>query len=74
MEEYVKDGVKGFVIAGAFGSRGHEGKIIASKFCRENNVPLFGICLGFQMMVVDICRHILNWTSANSSEFTNNTN
>ncbi|MBQ3654445.1 MAG: CTP synthase, partial [Synergistaceae bacterium] len=36
----------GVLIPGGFGSRGVEGMILAAKYARENNVPLFGICLG----------------------------
>lgn len=32
---------------GGFGHRGCEGMIIAIKYARENNIPFFGICLGF---------------------------
>lgn len=68
LEQLVKDGVRSFIIAGGFGSRGHEGKLLASKFCREKDIPCLGICFGFQMMVIDFCRNILNM-DASSAEF-----
>jgi len=68
MEELIVKGVKGFIIAGAFGTRGHMGKIFTAKFCRERNVPVLGICLGFQLMVVEICRNVLN-LDVHSAEF-----
>jgi len=43
----------GFIIPGGFGSRGIKGKMMVTKFCRENSVPILGICLGMQIMVVD---------------------
>lgn len=45
------------------------GKILTSKFSRENNIPLLGICLGLQTMVIDLSRHLLNEPLANSAEF-----
>ena len=47
---------------------------MAAKFCRENSVPYLGICLGFQAMVVEYSRNILNWEDANSTEFDEKTN
>ena len=59
----------GIIIPGGFGSRGWEGKIMAAKYCRENGKPCLGVCLGFQAMVVEYCRSILNWEGADSTEF-----
>lgn len=69
LSEYTKNGLKAIIIAGGYGSRGLQGKILASKFCRENNLPLLGICLGLQTMVIDLCRNILNEPLADSAEF-----
>ncbi len=52
-----------------FGVRGSEGKITAVGFAREHRVPLFGICLGMQCMVIDYARNVCGVVSANSSEF-----
>lgn len=61
--------VHGILVPGGFGVRGSEGKIRAVQFAREHNVPLFGICLGMQMALVEYARHICGWEDANSSEF-----
>ncbi len=58
----------GVVIPGGYGSRAVEGKIKAIQHSRENNVPLLGICYGFQLSIVEIARNILGWTDANTTE------
>jgi len=58
----------GVVICPGFGQRGIEGKIIASQYAREHDVPTFGICLGMQMMVIEFARNVLGYQDANSSE------
>ncbi len=74
-EEITKDNVAeklsgqdGYLICPGFGQRGTEGKIIAVEYCRENNLPTFGICLGMQMMVIEFARNVLGYTTANSKE------
>ncbi len=59
----------GILVPGGFGERGIEGKIQAIHFARENNVPYLGLCLGMQLMVVELARHYFNDESANSTEF-----
>ncbi|KAG1330320.1 CTP synthase [Cocos nucifera] len=59
----------GIVVPGGFGDRGVEGKILAAKYARENNIPYLGICLGMQIAVIDFARSILNMQDANSTEF-----
>ena len=61
--------IDGILIPGGFGSRGAEGKILTSKFARENNIPFLGICLGLQCAVIDFARHVCNLKDANSTEF-----
>ena len=61
--------INGILVPGGFGKRGSEGKIFASKFARENDIPFFGICFGMQMAVVDIARHLLGFKNASSTEF-----
>lgn len=58
----------GILVAPGFGTRGVEGKILAIKFARENNMPFFGICLGMQMSVIEYARNILNIENATSTE------
>jgi CTP synthase len=62
-------GLDGILVPGGFGDRGIEGKIEAVKYCRENGIPFFGICLGMQVAVVEFARNVLNLKGANSSEF-----
>ena len=61
-------GVDGVVICPGFGERGIEGKICAARYCRESDIPTFGICLGMQMMVVEFARNVLHLSDANSTE------
>ena len=61
-------GVAGILVCPGFGQRGIEGKIIAVKHARVNNLPTFGICLGMQMMVIEFARNVLGYKDANSSE------
>ena len=56
------------LVAPGFGERGLEGKIIATKYAREHNVPFFGICLGMQMCVVEFARDVLGLKDAVSTE------
>ena len=58
----------GVIIAPGFGQRGIEGKFVALKWCRENDVPTFGICLGMQCMVIEFARNVLGFAEANSTE------
>ena len=66
-------GVDGILIPGGFGSRGLEGKIAAIRYARENRVPMFGICLGMQMAVVEFARNVLGYRDAHSAEVEPNT-
>lgn len=61
-------GFDGVIIAPGFGTRGIDGKFAALKWCRENDVPTFGICLGMQCMVIEFARNVLGLTDANSRE------
>ncbi len=59
----------GILVPGGFGDRGTEGKIMASKYARENRIPYFGLCLGMQIAVIDYARNVLGLENANSEEF-----
>ena len=67
-EEYL-DTVSGIVVPGGFGPRGIEGMIQAARYARERRVPYLGLCLGMQLMVVEIARNVLGAAGANSTEF-----
>lgn len=58
----------GILIAPGFGHRGIEGKILAARFARENNIPFLGICLGMQCAVIEFARNELEFEGANSAE------
>lgn len=66
-------GMDGVIIAPGFGHRGIDGKFAALKWCREHDVPTFGICLGMQCMVIEFARDVLGLTEANSTEMEPNT-
>jgi CTP synthase len=59
----------GVIVPGGFGSRGIEGKIQAIRFAREKKVPYLGLCLGMQLMVIELGRHLLKTDEVNSTEF-----
>ena len=63
------EGVSAIRIPGGFGHRGVEGKIAATRYARENNIPFFGICLGMQVAVIEYARHVAGLEGANSTEF-----
>jgi len=58
----------GILVPGGFGVRGTEGKILAIKFARENNIPYLGLCLGMQLAVIEFARNVVGMKDANSSE------
>jgi len=61
-------GMDAIVVPGGFGSRGTEGKIEAVRYAREEDVPFLGLCLGFQMAVVEYARNVLGLAGAHSAE------
>ncbi len=63
----------GILVPGGFGSRGIEGKIKAIRYARENKIPYLGLCLGMQLMVVELARHALKSEEPNSTEFERST-
>jgi CTP synthase len=75
-EEYEKSKSKleelknynGIIIPGGFGSRGVEGKILAIEFCRENKIPILGLCYGLQLMVVEFARNVCGLKGAHTTE------
>ncbi|MCB0222408.1 MAG: CTP synthase [Anaerolineae bacterium] len=61
--------VDGIVVPGGFGERGIEGKIVAANFARTRQVPYLGLCLGMQVMVIELARHVFQSDTPNSTEF-----
>ena len=61
--------VQGIIIPGGFGYRGIEGMIKAAKFARERRIPYLGLCLGMQVMVIELGRHVFHTDNVNSTEF-----
>jgi CTP synthase len=72
VEEMLSDR-DGIIVAPGFGQRGIEGKFVALKWCRENDMPTFGICLGMQCMVIEFARNVLGLKEANSTEMDSHT-
>lgn len=76
-EKYEKDAAAveelknfdGIIVPGGFGSRGTEGKIRAIQFCREQEIPYFGLCLGLQLAVIEYARNVCKIAGATSREF-----
>lgn len=65
--------IDAILVPGGFGNRGTDGKIEAVRYARENGVPYLGICLGMQLAVIEIARHLAGLENANSTEFDKNT-
>jgi CTP synthase len=60
--------VDGLIIPGGFGNSGVEGKILAIKYARENNLPFLGLCYGLQLAIVEFARNVANLQKANTTE------
>jgi CTP synthase len=71
-EKYL-DSVQGIVVPGGFGNRGIEGMVLTVRYAREHGVPYLGLCLGLQVMVIDVAREALANADANSTEFDSDT-
>jgi CTP synthase len=63
------DGVDGVLIPGGFGVRGIDGKLGAIRHAREHQLPVLGLCLGLQCMVIEVARSLARLSAANSTEF-----
>ncbi len=59
----------GLIVPGGFGHRGIEGKISAIKYARTHKIPFLGICLGFQLALIEFARNVCDLPEANSTEF-----
>lgn len=70
-EENIEKAIGGcdaYLVPGGFGKRGWMGKIMTAKYCRENKIPFFGLCLGMQVLCVEFARHVVGLEDANSTE------
>ena len=65
--------VNGILVPGGFGIRGVEGKILAARYARENNIPYLGLCLGMQVAIIEFARHVCGYNDAHSIELDPNT-
>ncbi len=65
-------GCDGIVVPGGFGDRGIEGMIVTAGYCRRNNIPYLGLCLGMQVSVIEFARNVCGMKGANSREFDEN--
>ncbi|RMH30349.1 MAG: CTP synthase [Planctomycetota bacterium] len=63
------EGLDAVIVPGGFGTRGVEGKIAAVRHCRLTGLPYLGICLGFQVAVIEFARDLLGLAGATSTEF-----
>lgn len=63
------EGLDAILIPGGFGNRGIEGKIAATQYAREKQIPFLGICLGMQTAMIEFARHKASMPLANSTEF-----
>lgn len=61
-------GVDAVLVPGGFGIRGIEGKVGAIRHARTRGVPLLGLCLGLQCVVIEAARSV-GLADANSTEF-----
>lgn len=61
---------QGILVPGGCGAQGTDGILRAIRYAREKNVPYFGICLGFQLSVIEAIRNLYGEQNANSTEFT----
>ena len=57
------------LVPGGFGRRGIQGKLMAVRYAREKEAPYLGICLGMQLAVIEIARHLAGLSAADSTEF-----
>ncbi|KAA0004725.1 MAG: CTP synthase [Thermoplasmata archaeon] len=67
------DELDGVIVPGGFGLSGIDGKIETIRYCRENNIPYLGLCLGMQLAVVEFARNVCNMKGAHSTEVDKNT-
>jgi CTP synthase len=65
--------IDGLVVPGGFGYRGVEGKIVAARYARTQHLPYLGLCLGMQVMCIELARDLYESDESNSTEFDHQT-
>lgn len=68
----ILQGLDAICVPGGFGQRGIEGKILAAKYARENDIPYLGLCLGMQIASIEFARNVAGIEGATSQEFDEN--
>jgi CTP synthase len=58
----------GIIVPGGFGKRGLEGKIKIVNYAREKKIPYLGLCLGFQVALIEFARNVCDIQNANTTE------
>jgi len=66
---YLLNDLNGILIPGGFGKKGIQGKLLSVQYAREKKIPFFGICLGFQIAIIEFARNVIGIEDANSTEF-----
>jgi CTP synthase len=66
--EQLLEGASGILVPGGFGDRGTRGMMRAAEIAREQGIPYFGICYGFQWAAVEFARHVCGLSQADSTE------
>ncbi len=61
-------GISGIIVPGGFGERGTQGKLMAIKYARENNIPFLGICYGMQLSVIETLQNVAGIKDAYTTE------
>ena len=61
--------VDGIIVPGGFGYRGIEGKVVAARYARTHDIPYLGLCLGMQVMCIELARSVFGSDEPNSTEF-----
>lgn len=59
---------KGIVITGSHAPEDIQEKLDLIKLAREENIPFLGICMGFQLMLIEFARNVLGIKDATSEE------
>ncbi|MCQ2570523.1 MAG: gamma-glutamyl-gamma-aminobutyrate hydrolase family protein, partial [Limosilactobacillus sp.] len=64
------NGYHGILVPGGCGVQGTAGILTAIRYAREHKIPYFGICLGFQLAIIEALRNLAGESKADSTEFT----